>query len=1849
MSEHDALVADGRVISQGAFRLDRRRAMDKLAHFQLDDPHRYVLELVAAAVCSGAPSVLVTNDADDLEISWEGIHPSLEELESLFDHIFYRGEEAHGRMLQHLAQGIFGALGLEPRWLRLQRPGLSVDLTRPEEPTQGDCSREVGTAVIVRERFSWAVVREWATAPFDATHEGRLLTRAARHCPIPIQLNGRILKSAGDFGTPVQDPAHGILDGRLQLAIQGQGATVTLVRDGIPVEALPYSVGDLCLDGWVRVDGIGLNASQSTALRDGTFSLLEKGLRGALIERLIAAPASPERAQAALHILIDGQEGCDVLDGLELFEDLSGHKWSVNQLRMAGQILLTHDPALFAPELTAAQFHDPRLPDKDPHGLAMRALRARLGDDLVRGEDLLRALAQGRQRRSELAALARPVGEQAALRHPFSEDGVEGLVAIGLLAGDPLIPREVGIHLQLRVDRLPVELRWLAGPGPVVVQVESPGMRADPSFQRILPGPEHDRAVAVARAAVDVALARAAQELPDHPRIRPVLLSWLEASSGRSSRGRATTLPPALANVPLIRTLAGSLLSAGALLDAAKTSGRRPIPYVPVDQQAPSSDPGVLSLDPPTLRALRRLLGDRLEDATQRLRAEAEAQRRRANATARPELRQSMEVRRPLSAAQLRGEIGLSLEAGPCAVEVQREGVRLATLVLPIDLPGAAAAVDWAEATPTPDWSGLADPDAAALRLAAILEAPLLALARERVVDRLAAQAPLPCWAAALLRRGREAAPELGALPFLRRADGQVYSIDELEELLADPASGNTLKTAPPGTLLDGPGARELFLADPDRIVILKRWLGEKAIRPSSGWVAELTKARRTFLLRRTGECRDPSDTRAATPFEGEGFSGSVGLDPNPEAVEGLRLDCCHQDRLLCTLRLTAPIPLVASVSGAAIEPSTHYTGLARDQIRLDVHEAIRRVLGALVNTLVERGGRSPLHGIRIHRALTAARIPGLPKLSQLALAQKIEAWPLLKLLHGSTISLREAQQLHARARLALLDPSASAERGPEGLDCVLADKETRAWLVPLLPGPPPPEVDDLVRAMVEGEARRRSLEPESLTPTGSWPASASWALADGGRLWIGLRARGAPGLELCWRVEGRPIQHEERPAAVPLLLRIQHPGLKADAAWRRPAPAALVQRLREEALAAPVAFFSWLLGTLAAPGEPGALPEGVALLLTEPQHTLQALIRFTARTPLTPAAMSTPLLLDSAGERVSLDRLRQLVQRSGPLRVVEPGTRGRPLDPDEQVIQADEALRSALGLWGRVLEATEALKDEEQIWRRRSAPPTFPAPPPGALLDLPAPGGRRGFLQVRSEGEDQVQLGLLGRPLGRVEPRGPVPLCGYVDDSALSPDAAFLHPVADAARSALITQLERASAAALDPLLDKVDPIRDRALLLRILVRAASKRRALVGASGPLARLAALPLFEDGAGGRWSPIALAGFPKGPRWVGDEVLQAPSLDPANPFIRASPPEQDLLRPLLGGRNAEAQVAAEAEAIARRAARRLPFKLDTDDCIGTISIASGPMRAQLGLHEQPGRPGSVALRAEGRPVEDRPISLPGLVGLVEIPVEAVDPVWSSATLEPAWMAEIEEGYVALVRASSPTLLERAASRDRLLAWLQSIAPRLQSGKKAAAAASLRAWREAPLLQTPEGTANIAQLLDSLARHGFVLLGPGPSPEGGPLLLCAASFERSVVALFDPAGKRTRRIEEWQEGRARASQQAASLAAERALQARNARLTATLSPILAALLDGERAQAESSRAALALIDQILQAEPDLEALVSPALQQGGPEALAISLRLLEEPGPERGGSAARLARVMRAAEWLADHAAASKQVT
>lgn len=153
----EGLRAEGEVDSVGRFTLDPVKAREKLQKFQLVDAHRYVLELVQAAVLRGATDIGFAIDADDMHMRFDGAVFSAEELGDVWGSIFADGDDRLLRGVRQLALGLNAALGLGPKRIVVRSGGQELRLV----PGAADVHRAVepalaGTTIHVAQRVKLA-------------------------------------------------------------------------------------------------------------------------------------------------------------------------------------------------------------------------------------------------------------------------------------------------------------------------------------------------------------------------------------------------------------------------------------------------------------------------------------------------------------------------------------------------------------------------------------------------------------------------------------------------------------------------------------------------------------------------------------------------------------------------------------------------------------------------------------------------------------------------------------------------------------------------------------------------------------------------------------------------------------------------------------------------------------------------------------------------------------------------------------------------------------------------------------------------------------------------------------------------------------------------------------------------------------------------------------------------------------------------------------------------------------------------------------------------------------------------------------------------------------------------------------------------------------------------------------------------------------------------------------------------------------------------------------------------------------------------------------------------------------
>lgn len=1748
------LLEGAQVVGEGSFRLDRRRAMEKLSQFQLEDPHRYVLELVAAAVRAGATGIDIVNDADDFQISWDGQHPSREEVELLFDFVFTDADEDRLRMLNHLAVGLHGAHGLRPRWILLERPGLTLDLTDPLEAGASENARTQGVQVHVRERFCLSVLRE-VVLPFDGTYEERLIRRLASRCPIPIRVNGvervtgvRPGPPPGAVGTV--GPHHGLW------LTSDKRVGVDLVRDGIQVCTCLPGGGFLGVTGWMDAPDLTLNASRSMVLAecpgleranqrilDEVGPLLVRAVgekvEGALRTAFVFAGRYPDRAQ--------------VLSALPLLRDLSGRFHSLEEAGRWGRILVLEDADLLDPSFGEPVFArlDHTMDDAEAMGWwdgdpAYSTVLVRRLFPGLKVKDITEEMtqrAEGRKRRQELGTKVHPLefGDQAVVERAVERDGFRGRVALPTQDTE----RETGIYVECRVDGLPVETVRLGGSFTARARLESAAFKTDMGFRKITQDATYAAMVRLAQEEVRHLLVEAATSHMAHPVVRRAVVGWvldeIKSLKVRDPDAIIKALPPDLQGAHLARDLRGQHVALKDLV------GRSTVPWIRANAPVPRVEEGVLELEPETIVLLQRIFRDRLVDATEGIQRRAEAARRRSLPRRSPVLTQALVAGTlPLRAPGLEGQVGVldtpwireGKDMQDCRVEVLHEGVSLGDLVLPLNLPGTVGIVEWADVVPNEAWNAPQNPEDAATALGEVVEPVILEGLLNLLTGGVARRVMLPAWLVGLLGRKDLKQEKLLSLEAFPTVGGRWVSLDQIQQALGVQPVGKKGKgrKSQPGRVglrfvlgdvsVEGVTSfDEVLVLSHDRVAALEARFGKDVLEDVSGAVSRARANLDSFLARPLVHFGfRPGQALRETRFEGSGLRGWIGLAAAEDALPGIHVSFFHRDRLLCTSEQAFPVPLVALVEGEAIRPSEKLQALGltvnRALLQRTLTEAGANLVASLADlfptALQEAGNRSqvlPWHlACWLHKALVKDGIPGLPKYKADLLMGVLREEPLVPTVNGMSLTLSQVEELHREGRLKRVPVEADQAELPGGWVCVPSRVPVLELLAAVLPEPVPDATREL-EELRAGQARRQALGQERLEPRGVFPAS---ALAQEGtrQVWLGL-VKGAPVLEVTWLVEGRPILVEARPFPVRVLARLTDPALEADTAFSRPVASTVTRNLEELLEQSLLGFFRDVARELAVDS---AAPRRC---VNEPAVCLELLLRLGAsdlmkKSEWKGSFSGFPLLRLSDGGVADLDRIRAAAAL-GALRVVSPGPRRRPLDPNRPVFQILPAQEAGLRAFQTLERYDAALAEEEEARARAEAPAVRARPAVGShvRLTLEVTGdGREGFVQVLSTGEAGVVPHLGWRRLDPPLSQGPLPMVGAVSDPALEPDKRFRYVEDGPGLRKLRDLLGLLSQQALERLLEAPDPEKDWHLWVAALLQAFPDLDAVKKSGGPLRRLALLPLVPvapgtGGAASRLSALELARMPH-PLSVLAPECEAPDdkvlAGEHRPFLSLSDADANAL-----GRLFPMVLLTEdmRKARIRRSfleGFRQSLRLPADRYLVNRELELEGHRTLLGLRADVDQAGFLLLDAMGLPAQEREIPQRGLVVAMAFEVEDASLVSTSKAL----FRTLEQVYGEMVKEVAPLVSTDGSLRRQVVGMLARALgerdpvswPRLEG--------FTRPWIEAPLLEDQAGSrASLMDVVQSIRKAGGIAMGAAVEGRGRALVLADSACNRDFV--------------------------------------------------------------------------------------------------------------------------------------------
>ncbi|MDP1824164.1 MAG: hypothetical protein Q8L48_13005 [Archangium sp.] len=259
-----SLRSGGEKVSEGRIRIDSARALQRLRDFRFAEPSHWVLEVLRAAALSGAKTVAVRTDADDVEVVFDGEPFPPELMKHLLEQALNAGKTPDEKRTRLLALGAAGALGVGARFVKVHSGGLTLSLEGDEVELVEEKGR--GTQFHLRKAFGWRVT----SAFFRGSPEARAVTERAHHFPGKLTLNGKSL--------PTQAPrqsATRVLQGegwRMELFLPPgpplRGSELELDVAGVVVASRGMKLPGLQLNGWLRADGLRRNASGSDVVDD---------------------------------------------------------------------------------------------------------------------------------------------------------------------------------------------------------------------------------------------------------------------------------------------------------------------------------------------------------------------------------------------------------------------------------------------------------------------------------------------------------------------------------------------------------------------------------------------------------------------------------------------------------------------------------------------------------------------------------------------------------------------------------------------------------------------------------------------------------------------------------------------------------------------------------------------------------------------------------------------------------------------------------------------------------------------------------------------------------------------------------------------------------------------------------------------------------------------------------------------------------------------------------------------------------------------------------------------------------------------------------------------------------------------------------------------------------------------------------------------------------------------------------------------------------------------------------------------------------------------------------------------
>lgn len=295
------LQAEGKEESIGFFTLDREKAKEKMKRFRLENPYFYVMEFIACAVSSGAKTINIYNDSDDLIIKFDGTPFTAKELEDLYSYLFYSQTETEFARLIHLAIGINSSTSMKPAFI-LIKSGTNTEAvelyingtTGSETLKKADKPADCTTFIHVKDRLCLRTISNFISKSIDIPAETKVIKKYCALSPVPIIINNKEINFKTNFSNLFisENINEADFNGTLGLPKMLRGnAKLIFVQNGISYtkEILGYFPANF--EAIIYTKTLSLNISRSNIVENDEYKKIMSLLRDyseKLIERLIS-------------------------------------------------------------------------------------------------------------------------------------------------------------------------------------------------------------------------------------------------------------------------------------------------------------------------------------------------------------------------------------------------------------------------------------------------------------------------------------------------------------------------------------------------------------------------------------------------------------------------------------------------------------------------------------------------------------------------------------------------------------------------------------------------------------------------------------------------------------------------------------------------------------------------------------------------------------------------------------------------------------------------------------------------------------------------------------------------------------------------------------------------------------------------------------------------------------------------------------------------------------------------------------------------------------------------------------------------------------------------------------------------------------------------------------------------------------------------------------------------------------------------------------------------------------------------------------------------------------------------